>query len=212
MTCAAGPRPAIVVLALLWHLNIVFGQYAQQKDCTILQPDQCDLLVGYSSDGSTDFSSCQESCTNHTCALPQLSDSAFCGTELLNYPARLSSGGQLPLGQAEDKYAACLYSNWAFSLQQGDCRYVQLWTCADCATAYKRWLCGTVFQRCSAGDPESRVLMCRDTCFDVVRKCPVSNTGFTCPLDDARDYAAGLSMPSCNPMSLPRSQPPVPRG
>lgn len=67
--------------------------------------------------------------------------------------------------QAEDKYAACLYSNWAFSLQQGDCRYVQLWTCADCATAYKRWLCGTVFQRCSAGDPESRVLMCRDTCF-----------------------------------------------
>ena len=29
---------------------------------------------------------------------------------------------------------------------------------------------------------------------DVVRKCPVSNTGFDCPLDDPRDYADGFSM------------------
>ena len=29
---------------------------------------------------------------------------------------------------------------------------------------------------------------------DVVRKCPVSNTGFDCPLDDPRDYASGSSM------------------
>lgn len=73
--------------------------------------------------------------------------------------------GHVFLAQAEDRYAACLFSNWAFTQRQGDCRYVQLWTCDDCAAAYKRWLCGTIFQRCANGDPNTRVRMCRDTCF-----------------------------------------------
>lgn len=67
--------------------------YRRQRPLLARKPLACLLFV-------------QESCTNHTCALPQLSDSAFCGTELLNYPARLSSGGQLPLGQV--KQTACL--------------------------------------------------------------------------------------------------------
>ena len=67
--------------------------------------------------------------------------------------------------QGEDDYAACLFNNWAFAQRQGDCRYVQLWTCTDCAIAYKRWLCGTLFPRCADGDPDARVHMCRDTCF-----------------------------------------------
>ena len=78
--------------------------------------------------------------------------------------AAWQSGCQALCLQLEDAYAACLFNNWQFSLLLDDCKNTQLWTCADCAAAYRAWLCASVFARCS-GSPEQRVPTCRNTCF-----------------------------------------------
>ena len=130
----------------------------------------------------------QESCPAHVCAVPALDSDSFCGATV-DYSARLAnasdaSGQVLPPRssracrsqtlsqptspgclQAEDEYAACQYNNWQFTLLLDDCRDTQLWTCADCAAAYKAWLCATVFQRCQDESPDLRVPTCRNTCF-----------------------------------------------
>ena len=50
----------------------------------------------------------QESCGNHTCAVPQLGSAGgrepFCSSELLTYPARMASSGPQMLGQVPGQY------------------------------------------------------------------------------------------------------------
>ena len=50
----------------------------------------------------------QETCSNHTCTVPQLASEpgyqAFCGADLLSYPVRLSLDGPLPLGQVSQMF------------------------------------------------------------------------------------------------------------
>ena len=78
--------------------------------------------------------------------------------------------------QAEDNWAACVFNNLNFALLQDNCRDIQLWTCDDCRTAYRSWLCSQAFGRCANGDPLQRIETCRDICFVLLQlqKLPMS--------------------------------------
>ncbi|GAB7365365.1 hypothetical protein MBLNU230_g6444t1 [Neophaeotheca triangularis] len=58
------------------------------------------------------------------------------------------------LGAVYDNYAASLYQNFNYSLQQvacnasNDSKYSLAKDCTDCATAYKEWLCAVTIPRC----------------------------------------------------------------
>ncbi|KNE56934.1 hypothetical protein AMAG_02701 [Allomyces macrogynus ATCC 38327] len=58
-----------------------------------------------------------------------------------------------------DAYARAVHGNWTLALRAVDCRddpvqrFSLFRTCADCATAYREWLCATLFPECV--DPET---------------------------------------------------------
>ena len=184
------------------------------QDCAPLAPASCQFVPHFAADGTPAFDTYSELCDNDTFACssvdvretettyndgaldpnPVTVEASFCNMSALETGAyRVQKGTGLPLGTVEDRYARCLYRNLELQLSVSNCRDVQLWSCDDCMAAYKRWLCTTTFKRCEEGgtlDPSSVVKGCRDTCFDVVRKCP-SLVKFDCPLSDGRDYDDG---------------------
>eukprot|EP01063_Lacrimia_lanifica_P011626 TRINITY_DN18354_c0_g1_i2.p2 TRINITY_DN18354_c0_g1~~TRINITY_DN18354_c0_g1_i2.p2 ORF type:complete len:268 (+),score=96.98 TRINITY_DN18354_c0_g1_i2:64-804(+) len=86
--------------------------------------------------------------------------------------------------------------------------------CTPCQYAYRSWVCGVMFPRACADDAKRGVFghtqkVCKDVCYEVMRKCPVE-LEFHCPTDDSygtwgtpSDWDAEALGPypgDCNPM------------
>eukprot|EP01061_Rhynchopus_euleeides_P020119 TRINITY_DN32862_c0_g1_i2.p1 TRINITY_DN32862_c0_g1~~TRINITY_DN32862_c0_g1_i2.p1 ORF type:complete len:258 (+),score=59.60 TRINITY_DN32862_c0_g1_i2:41-814(+) len=86
--------------------------------------------------------------------------------------------------------------------------------CTPCDYAYRSWVCSIMFPRKCRDSPDSRILghtqkVCKDVCFEVVRKCPVE-LDFHCPTDASygdwgsedewRTQEFGPFVGRCNPM------------
>lgn len=87
------------------------------------------------------------------CAL--MFDLEFCSEVAYAVPANiLTYPDRDGLAARYDSYASALYDNFTYSLQQIACNassdsiYSPAKTCADCAHAYKEWLCAVTIPRC----------------------------------------------------------------
>ena len=168
--------------------------------------------------GNPSFTEIQETCPGKVCAAVQPQAEAykytlaggeevdvggwFCSGERNNYVARVDESSTQPPGKREDDYARCVYNNFDFALQVGDCTANTRppWDCSHCRAAYKDWICAQVFPQCQevkageAPDPTQIVKPCRDLCFKTVRRCP-AHLRLDCPDTDSRVYG---DPPNCN--------------
>eukprot|EP01060_Flectonema_neradi_P009991 TRINITY_DN17135_c0_g1_i1.p1 TRINITY_DN17135_c0_g1~~TRINITY_DN17135_c0_g1_i1.p1 ORF type:complete len:239 (+),score=37.46 TRINITY_DN17135_c0_g1_i1:33-749(+) len=102
-------------------------------------------------------------------------------------------------------------------LSRFNCRdFYPYFSCAPCQYAYRSWVCSVMFPRKCADILSQNVFghtqkVCKDVCYEVVRKCPVE-LEFHCPTDDTYGdwgFAGDWSEPimgafrgRCNPMEL----------
>lgn len=87
------------------------------------------------------------------CAL--MFDLSFCSEVAYAVPANsLTHPSRDTLAARYDSYAAALYANFTYSMQQiacnasSDSAYSPSRSCEDCADAYKEWLCAVTIPRC----------------------------------------------------------------
>jgi len=86
------------------------------------------------------------------CAL--VIDLSFCDQIAYSVPSNPNFGNSTKLAEFYDNYARSAYANFDKSLAQVACdtsssqRYSLARTCADCAAAYKDWLCSVTIPRC----------------------------------------------------------------
>ncbi|KAH6850783.1 stretch-activated Ca2+-permeable channel component-domain-containing protein [Chaetomium sp. MPI-CAGE-AT-0009] len=86
------------------------------------------------------------------CAL--VIDLSFCDKVAYSVPSNPNFGNSSRLAEFYDNYAASVYANFNKSLAQVACDapssqlYSLTRTCADCAAAYKDWLCSVTIPRC----------------------------------------------------------------
>eukprot|EP01012_Entosiphon_sulcatum_P031212 TRINITY_DN3905_c0_g1_i1.p1 TRINITY_DN3905_c0_g1~~TRINITY_DN3905_c0_g1_i1.p1 ORF type:complete len:243 (-),score=9.17 TRINITY_DN3905_c0_g1_i1:3-731(-) len=125
------------------------------------------------------------------------SDLIFCAP-YVNYTAILGTTDVLSI----DSKAADFFSAANRTLQRFDCRdFYPYNSCEPCRQAYARWICGIMFPMKCKGKTEVRKL-CKDICYNVVRKCPVE-LEFNCPTDD-KAYGDPAKAPPhpCNALDL----------
>ncbi|KAK4042879.1 stretch-activated Ca-permeable channel [Parachaetomium inaequale] len=86
------------------------------------------------------------------CAL--VIDLTFCDQVAYSVPSNPAFGNSTRLAEFYDAYASSMYANFDKSLAQVACeapssqRYSLARTCADCAAAYKAWLCSVTIPHC----------------------------------------------------------------
>ena len=212
----------VPLFVLCLSLCLLLGQVHSYKDddtltalqqvCSAYAPQSCQFQPKIV-DGEYDYGSYTEIFPNetHTCSSVDVRENSyewtnpstgikltieesFCNfNDLETGSYRLQKNTGLPLGKLEDRYAKCITDNLNLRLLVSNCRDLKLWTCDDCLSSYKKWACTQVFKRCTSGsNPSNTDLACRDTCFNVVRKCP-ANIEFTCRGSDPRDYSDALT-------------------
>eukprot|EP01062_Namystynia_karyoxenos_P059414 TRINITY_DN50865_c0_g1_i1.p1 TRINITY_DN50865_c0_g1~~TRINITY_DN50865_c0_g1_i1.p1 ORF type:complete len:327 (+),score=75.12 TRINITY_DN50865_c0_g1_i1:77-982(+) len=144
-----------------------------------------------------------------------------------NYTAVISANTTV---RELDTKARAYYQAASRVLARYDCRnFYPYGNCTPCAYAYRSWVCAILFPRACRNDTGRHIVsqrqkVCRDVCYEVVRKCPVS-LEFKCPRDDTygdwgsklnwNEQALGPFLGECNPMQLdlsPAAALPAPAG
>jgi calcium channel MID1 len=102
---------------------------------------------------------------NGNCAL--VIDLPFCDQIDYSVPSNPAFGNSTRLAEFYDSYASSMYANFDKSLAQVACdgptsqRYSLARTCADCAAAYKAWLCAVTIPRCEDFSSTNNFLQAR---------------------------------------------------
>ncbi|KAJ9446321.1 hypothetical protein DIPPA_28357 [Diplonema papillatum] len=102
-------------------------------------------------------------------------------------------------------------------LSRFNCRdFYPYFNCTPCEQAYRSWVCSVIFPRKCRNEPAEGAFghtqkVCKDVCYDVVRRCPVE-LEFHCPTDDSYgDWGTDTNWDTanrgefrgmCNPMQL----------
>jgi calcium channel MID1 len=126
---------------------------------------------------------------------------SFCSQ--INYEVALLDQQSLT---AKDNASQASYDKFKFALYQYKCddprkqnMYSPLRTCEDCLSAYKDWLCATMFPQCSTGRLVRRP--CLQLCYRVVQACPTW-LRFDCPTEDTLYATYDTNLGTCNSMGI----------
>ncbi|XP_024400449.1 uncharacterized protein [Physcomitrium patens] len=149
-----------------------------------------------------------------------VTDPWFCAGLDLNYTTRVEANTGFPPGYKEDAHARCHFMRLQNLQTLGDCRHLR-YSCRDCQSFYRNWLCALAFPRCLSQDTSTPMLKkfrrvdnialsnndintinmmkpCRALCFGVLQTCQ-QYMKFFCPETDMRDYG---DYPNCNTLGL----------